>query len=67
MAKQNQQHNAAGMPFVFRLGIVVIAAYFFAWAFDNVVQPQQAKAPAAVAAQTFLRHAIQHADAKVWN
>lgn len=66
MANQNQQHNAAGMPFVFRLGIVVIAAYLFAWAFDNVVQPQQAHAPATPTAREFLRNAIQTVDAKIW-
>lgn len=65
MANQNQ-NNAAGMPVAFRICIVVIAAYFFAWAWDNYVQPQNAHAPAAVHAQNFLRNAITNADAKIW-
>lgn len=65
MANQ-QQHNAAGMPVIFRIGIVIVALYFFAWGWDNFVQPQQAKAPASVSAQNFLRSAIVDTNARIW-
>lgn len=65
MANQNQ-HNAAGMPVAFRLCIVVVSLYFFAWGFDNVVQPQNRNAPATVSAQDFVRGAVDETNAKVW-
>lgn len=52
---------------MFRICIVFIAAYFFAWGWDNFVQPQNAHAHASVAAQNFLRGAVQDTNAKIWN
>lgn len=66
MANQRNQHNAAGMPVAFRIGIVIVAVYFFAWGWDSFVQPQNAKAPATQTAREFLRNAVQNVDAKVW-
>jgi len=51
---------------MFRIGIVISALYFFAWGWDNFVQPRQANAPASVSAQNFLREAIQDTNARIW-
>lgn len=65
MANQNQ-NNAAGWPWAFRLAIAVAVAYGSAWAFDNILQPQNARAPAYIGAQNTLRTAIQAVDAHIW-
>lgn len=51
---------------MFRVGIVIALLYFWAWTWDNFVQPQQAHAPASVSAQNFLRNAIQDTNARIW-
>lgn len=66
MAKNQSQNNAAGLPVVFRVGIALAVAYGAAWAFDNVLQPQNARAPATVSAQDTLRNAIHNVNAKIW-